>query len=365
MCRFSCPVSEAARSETVTPWGKMTMLALTSAAGHPPADPEEARALYACTGCLRCRDACDHGNDVPSALYAGRAVAVRAGVAPAAAAGVGEQFAAYGTIERGERGEQGEPGELAAAAAALTPLASRAAGAPILFAGCGALAHEPSAVADALRAARALNAPLALHAQAPLCCGLPLLEAGFDEAFRAQARRVAAAVLDQAWDGATREVVVLEPQCAEAMTAHYRRAGVDAPAKVTTLTSYLAQRLDAAPARPRLPGAAVYHDACALARGQGETEAPRALLRAALRGGVVEGPGTGTDSLCCGAGGLVPRTMPDLAGAMAQRAAASLPPAEVLATASGACRRHFERSGVTAADVVSLFAKWACGGTDA
>ena len=83
MCRFSCPVSEAARSETVTPWGKMTMLALTSASGHPPADPEEARALYACSGCLRCRDYCAHGNDVPAALYAGRAVAVRAGVAPA------------------------------------------------------------------------------------------------------------------------------------------------------------------------------------------------------------------------------------------------------------------------------------------
>ena len=48
MCRFSCPVSEATSREAFTPWGKVSLAALS---GRSP-DASAALAFGACTGCL-------------------------------------------------------------------------------------------------------------------------------------------------------------------------------------------------------------------------------------------------------------------------------------------------------------------------
>src|SRR5689334_12487996 len=90
LCRFSCPVSTVQARETTTPWGKMS--SLHHIAGDAlPMTAEHAAPFWACTGCMRCRTFCAHENDVAATLDAGRAEAVRAGVAPRAA---------YETIER-------------------------------------------------------------------------------------------------------------------------------------------------------------------------------------------------------------------------------------------------------------------------
>src|SRR5207253_900115 len=78
MCRFACPVSEAARREALTPWAKASLAALS--AREP--DASAALAFAGCTGCDRCAHHCAHGNDVKGILFAARATAVRAGVAP-------------------------------------------------------------------------------------------------------------------------------------------------------------------------------------------------------------------------------------------------------------------------------------------
>ncbi len=349
MCRFSCPVSEATRSETVTPWGKMTMLALTAAAGRAPTVPEEAEALYACSGCLRCQTYCTHENDVPAALYAGRAAAVRAGVAPAAAVSVGAAFRARGSLEAID---------LQSAATRWTGPRKRGG---VLFAGCEALAREPHTIDAMLSATKALGVPLSVHTAAPLCCGRPLLEAGFAEAFAARAERVATSLRTHAGGRAGR-VVVLEPRCAETMVRHYASVGVELALTVNTATTFLAQHLPAAPDRSPFPGHAVYHDACALARGLAETEAPRELLKAAFAGGV-HAP-EGSDVLCCGAGGLMPRTLPLVAAGMARRLAQTLPAGadDMVVSASGACRRHLADVGTSVVDLVAVVSRWLAGG---
>jgi Fe-S oxidoreductase len=45
------------------------------------------------------------------------------------------------------------------------------------------------------------------------------------------------------------------------------------------------------------------HDPCYLARANGETESPRAVLSAALAEPIIEMPRNGKKTLCCGAGG--------------------------------------------------------------
>src|SRR5687768_4134184 len=90
LCRFSCPVSTEQARETTTPWGKMSTLHHVVHDALPMTAPH-AEVFWACTGCMRCRTFCAHENEVAAALGAGRAEAVRAGVAPAAA---------YETIEK-------------------------------------------------------------------------------------------------------------------------------------------------------------------------------------------------------------------------------------------------------------------------
>ncbi len=72
VCRFACPVSEATHSETTSTWGKMTEANLVTL-GQRPLEEGGAKALYACTGCMRCRTYCKHENEVGFALFSARA----------------------------------------------------------------------------------------------------------------------------------------------------------------------------------------------------------------------------------------------------------------------------------------------------
>src|SRR5437868_14269887 len=95
MCRFSCPVSEVSFREAWTPWGKVSLAALS---GRAP-EPSAALAFGACSGCLRCQTYCAHANDVPAVLYSARATAIRAGSAPGAWDDVARRMSAVGHAE--------------------------------------------------------------------------------------------------------------------------------------------------------------------------------------------------------------------------------------------------------------------------
>lgn len=368
MCRFACPVSEAEPREKLTPWGKVSLAALTTLAGTPP-DPSAAQAFAGCTGCLRCQRYCAHENDVPTTLYAARAAAVRAQSAPSAWTQVAARFLAAG---------HAEDADLAGALAALheeervRPQADRAGaappgGRPLLFAGCDALAAGGAAARDALAAARGLGAPLELAPAGALCCGLKAVEAGHPELFAAQARKTLALLAPPPPPAPSRRraepapvaLVFLSPACARAVRGRWAAAGALLPAGSTVehVTTYLARALEARPdlrSRKKLAGPVAWHDPCELARGLDETEAPRALLAAAVEGGAREPLRCGADTSCCGAGGLLPRTLPAVAAAVADGRRAELAACDApVVTASPACAAH-----LGAGDLVALVARW-------
>ena len=94
----------------------------------------------------------------------------------------------------------------------------------------------------------------------------------------------------------------------------------------------------------------VWHDPCELARGLFETTAPRALLSAAVKE-FREPPRSGVDTSCCGAGGLLPRTMPEVAARLAEERRAEL--GGPAATSSPGCA-----AALGATEVVSILARW-------
>jgi fumarate reductase (CoM/CoB) subunit B len=398
MCRFACPVSEVTAREALTPWGKVSLAAL---AGRAP-DTSAALAFAGCTGCLRCQTYCAHGNDVPAVLYAARATAVRAGSAPEPWAAVAKQMTAMGHAEAADllavhrriAAEEGSgrsasrshatptststptstatstspstPGwaptsplrplraVAGAAAAWLRPPPDPVPLRPILFAGCDALAAGGVVVREALAVAGALDAPLALAPESALCCGLKLAEAGHVELFAAHAAQVRAALLGPGRRPGPIHAVFLAPGCARAVRERW--PALPAGSRVEHVTTYLSRALSAHPdarERPPMPGAAAYHDPCELARGLSELTAPRALLAAAILE-LREPVRCGTDASCCGAAGLLPRTLPGVAAAIARDRASELDQCGAPAvTASPACA-----AALGAEDVVSVLARW-------
>src|SRR5205085_6767716 len=128
--------------------------------------------------------------------------------------------------------------------------------------------------------------------------------------------------------------VFLQPACARSVQERW-----DLPqgSQVEHVTSYLARALAAMPQSARPPPLQeryALHDPCQLARGLREVTAPRALLAAAAAD-FSEPLRCGVDTSCCGAGGLLPRTLPGTARKMAEERRAELGGPAV--TSSPAC----------------------------
>lgn len=339
LCRFSCPVSEATKAESTSPWGKMTAAHLVQT-GARPMDSETSAAVHACSGCLRCTEVCKHQTQVADALVAARGEAVRTGTQPRGAATTLATFAQSGN-------PFGQP---------LAPQVERfRVEAPMrhaLFPGCSTLVKRPDLIDDALAVAQAFGAPLGVARAASWCCGYPLYASGDLERFSAHARDVAQAL--RPWP----ELVVLDPGCAFTLRVLYPRAGVALEGRILTVVEVLAENLPHAPQPPPLALTVGYHDACHLGRGLQQYEQPRALVRRAVER-FLEAPSHHAQAGCAGGGGLLPRTMPEVSVEVARRQANEVSPGgEAVVTACPTSKRMFERSGRTAYDLLSLLRRW-------
>lgn len=334
MCRFSCPVSEAVPHETLTPWGKMTLLHVIAEGTHP-FEPSTADAFWACTGCMRCRTYCVHENEVADALRSGRAEALAADLAPAAARETIEKHAAREQAARD-------------AARAIDP--SSAPDARVAyFPGCTALLSEPDDVAATLELVRGLaEGPVALEAGA--CCGLPLLHAGDEAGFRRAAEALGKKLVPRS------TLIVGDPGCAFALKVLYRERDLFVPPDPVVLAEWVAVRAGRLAGAPR-DVTAVYHDPCQLGRGLGVYDAPRAILGRLVRD-VREMPHSREHAECSGGGGLLPRTMPDAARRIADRriADARETGATMVVTACPSCKRQLRRAadGLEVRDLFEL-----------
>ncbi len=305
LCRFACPVAEAAARETVTPWGLMTRIDDVHV-GRAPLDGAAGDLWAHCTGCHRCQAVCKHDNDVPQVLYAARAAAAAAGHAPAAlgawAHSAPPPRPAFDALPEG-----------------------------------GPVRLVPGYVDDdTVRAAvRLLEAaghgPLGRPVGGAGVSGIRLLEAGHPDAFDVAARRLADGV-----EGA-RLVVCLDPADALALRRDLPARGRTVGPPVQHLTEAVAGRLAAL--TPVLEGDVLYLDACRLGRGLGVYDAPRRTLEAVITGRVVEAVMHHAEGGCCGAGAGLAATQPALAAQVGREAVADVPDLPVV-VASGVCAGH-------------------------
>ena len=339
MCRFACPVSDATQTETTSTWGKMSEAFLVTT-GKRSLEPGGARALYACTGCMRCRSFCAHNNEVGFALFSARRLSVESEVAPIAALSTLETFKRsgnpFGKDLSDVRGRHGAGGRVRLQ----------------LYPGCSALARRPQTVETALAVAERLGTPLGIAEVASRCCGYPLYAAGDTDAFEAHAQRTAQALSGQP------ELAVLDPGCAYTFRVVYPRMGIELRCSVRTLVEVLAERVGNATEHPPLEETVAYHDACHLGRGLGQYDEPRRLLRAAVRS-VREGYEKEEEAGCSGGGGLLPRTMRETAVAIARRQADRIAAnGQAIVSACPTSVRMFERAGRRSEELLSVLRRW-------
>ena len=312
LCRHACPVAHAEARETVTPQAKQALAGLVRD-GQAPLDAEAVDVFHRCTGCGLHATACELDVEVAPALFDARAAGVDAGVVHPALTDLEAEM---------RRPAGGAPLEASTG----------------WFPGCSA-SDELSAAG--LRASVKID-PAAAAVDVG-CCGYPLLAAGRPEAFAAQAQAMSDAL-------AGVEVLVTgDPICAWTMRVAWpQRAGVAAPN-----VRHLAEAAVAAPSAADLPAALAYHDPCHLSRKLGVTEAPRRLVESATGAPPLELPWSAQGGWCSGGGGLLPRTAPTTAAAIADEllGQARGVGAEGVVTACPRCHDQLSRAADEAGDL--------------
>jgi dimethylglycine catabolism B len=333
MCRHACPVSTTSGKETWIPQVKMDRLNRLRL-GQIPWTEENTEGLWACTGCRHCTVYCDHENEPAAVLFAGRAEALRRGVTHPTLKNYPERFAQRQTrlaeIAQNAFESDGKAGDVA------------------FFPGCDALDKGASDVSAATAVFAQLGIKhLPVIAKPQACGGYPLLAAGHVDKFRAHAKEVASSLRG------FKTVITNCSACRHAMKNQYAAEGVTMHADVVSVAEYLAKNAVKL-TKPAHKKTVYYHDPCHLARSAGVTEEPRAVLRTVAN--LREFSWNRSDSECCGGGGLLPKTDPTTADAMAKRRLGEIhnQGGGTVVTACATCAFMLRRNAPASVEVMDL-----------
>jgi len=309
MCRFSCPVSEASRTETYTPWGKMEIgrWLLDKAL---PLSEEMALAAYQCTNCLHCQVYCEHGNDVPSALQEVRRLAVENYAAPQAVFELETRFAEFNNpygIDLMAELRQSEPKKSFKKKSSI-----------LLFPSCHTLYHAPERVETYRELLRKLKIEGVTLVDEPVqCCGSPLSDLVFHRDFEEVAE-----IQHDAFEKFA-SVVTDGPECCQTFRKRYPDLGLSAGKEAMHLLEFFAPYLEHQNYRSRgkVKGRLAYCDPPFLSRYLGIVDLPRKILGDLTGFPPLELSMSGRDALSAGTEGSYDWVFPELSEKIAGRIA--------------------------------------------
>jgi Fe-S oxidoreductase len=126
-----------------------------------------------------------------------------------------------------------------------------------------------------------------------------------------------------------------------------------------TLVELAARHLSRFERIPDLAGSVRYHDSCALGRGLGLYDEPRALLKRLLGQRPAELTETRELARCSGAGALLPTSFPEIARSASERLAADHARlgGGPLVTACAPTLAQLRQAGVNAVDLIALLGR--------
>jgi Fe-S oxidoreductase len=223
LCRFSCPVGNATNNETMTPWGRQTVLHLINQ-GTLAWNRETANAIFQCTPCMLCREHCDHEIEVPPVMLAARVQANRDGLQP-------QEVVEFNQFFASRRNPFGD--DLGMRLRGILPASLFNPEAQVVyFPGCSMNYNYPQTSktpSSSSRRWRSITWP-AMTGAVP-CCGVPLQIGGEDE-FKRNALALAKTL--------SKAKVIISgcPSCVHALKVRFPRSAPRSPSGSTTSPSF-------------------------------------------------------------------------------------------------------------------------------
>jgi Fe-S oxidoreductase len=269
-------------------------------------DSDIARVVYECSLCGGCTEQCVTGHDPTAFTRAARTEAAAADIVPDTVNNVihnlmnaGNPFGMPQTEKDNSLGEE------------INNLPRKAD--VLLFIGCTSSYKMPKTALAAISLLHKANVNFTvLHDEK--CCGLYLADLiGRVEESRQHGLQVA----EQVKHSGAKTVVALCPSCTKAFKREYREWGIDLPAEIYSITSYLAGLLAEGRLQPRKIATQVtFHDPCRLARDLEETEPARKIIES-MGMNLKEMFFNRAKTHCCG-GGLLDLYAPELTASTAR-----------------------------------------------
>ncbi|MFX1519223.1 MAG: (Fe-S)-binding protein [Promethearchaeota archaeon] len=176
------------------------------------------------------------------------------------------------------------------------------------------------------------------------CCGTPLIYIGDRE----KAGEFARHNLEEFEKKKVKLVITSCPTCYRTLKVEYPRLLHIKPSfEVMHMTEYISTQLRKGNIRitEKIPKTVTFHDPCDLSRESGIIEEPREILRV-VTDKFIEMPLHGTDTMCCGGGGLLQAVDEDLSSwtGVQRIKQAEMIGAEVLTSACGACKKYLSEA---------------------
>ncbi|MGD8717385.1 MAG: FAD-binding and (Fe-S)-binding domain-containing protein [Candidatus Zixiibacteriota bacterium] len=259
--------------------------------------------LFSCTLCMDCTRRCPTKIDVAPIVEAARAGLVKAGFKmPVHEDLVGKVLSTgniYGEEEMGVKPREGEA---------------------LLYVGC-AFSQRPNMVKMFTRILEKLGVKPKIIEET--CCGYPIKSLGYWDEFEQQKKKFNETFPEG-------ELITLCPTCTVLLKEEYGRP-------VKHALEVIAEKLADTPVKS-LDIKATYHDPCHLSRGMDMVDEPRAIMKA-LGIDLVEMPLSKNTSRCCGGGGGIITSAPELSGrlAVARAEQAAATGVNTLVTACATC----------------------------
>lgn len=184
------------------------------------------------------------------------------------------------------------------------------------YAGCTTVYEsQPMARGDVL-VLNAIGEPFTmLSAEEEVCCGFPLFITGQFEMLEDLTRRL----VDGYKDKGVKVLLSSCPCCVNIMTRDWPLFyGSELPFKIRHMSQHITDSLKSRKlvVKKGLKERLIYHDPCYLSRGVGVIEEPREVLRSIPGIELVEFDRYGLDSKCCGAGGAARKVFTENASFM-------------------------------------------------